>query len=43
VPTPGGQGFATKCRPPLELVDASKKEIKAKAGEIIKLKVANKD
>lgn len=33
VPTPGGQVFATKCRPPLELVDASKKEIKAKAGD----------
>jgi hypothetical protein len=45
IPTPGGQVFATKCRPPLELVDAPKNEIKAKAGDIIKLKyrVANKD
>jgi len=45
VPTPGGQVFATKCRPPLELVDASKNNIKSKAGKVIKLKyrVTNKD
>jgi hypothetical protein len=43
--TPGGQVFATKCRPPLELLGAPKKEIKAKAGDTIKLRyrVANKD
>jgi hypothetical protein len=43
--TPGGQVFATKCGPPLELVGPPKKEIKAKAGDTIKLryKVANKD
>ena len=37
--------FATKYQPPLELVSAPKKEIKAKAGETINLKykVANKD
>jgi len=42
---PGGQVFATKCGPPLELVDPPKKEIKAKAGDTIKLRyrVANKD
>jgi len=45
IPTPGGQVFATKCRPPLELVDSFKKEIKTKAGDTINLKykVVNKD
>jgi len=42
--TPGGQVFATKCGPLLQLVPP-KKEIKAKAGDTIRLKykVANKD
>jgi hypothetical protein len=42
---PGGQVFATKCGPLLQLTGPPQKEIKAKAGDTIKLryKVANKD